>query len=89
MCLAVPGRLLSIEGSDPLLRSGRVSFGGAVRSVQLAYVPEAEVGDYLVVHVGFALSVLDEAAAQRLLNDLLAAGALGSAGVFDSKGGAR
>ena len=89
MCLAVPGRLLSIEGSDPLLRSGRVSFGGVVRSVQLAYVPEAEVGDYLVVHVGFALSVLDEAAAQRLLNDLLAAGALGSAGVFDSKGGAR
>ena len=86
MCLAVPGCLLSIEGSDPLLRSGRVSFGGVVRSVQLAYVPEAEVGDYLVVHVGFALSVLDEAAAQRLLNDLREAGALDSAGVLDSKG---
>ena len=81
MCLAVPGRLLSIDGSDPLLRSGRVSFGGVVRSVQLAYVPEAEVGDYLIVHVGFALSVLDEAAAQRLINELL------EAGVLDQNGG--
>ena len=80
MCLAIPGVLLSIAGSDPLLRSGRVSFGGVVRSVQLAYVPEAQVGDYLVVHVGFAISVLDQAAAQRLLSDLITAGVLSGGG---------
>lgn len=80
MCLAIPGLLLSIAGSDPLLRSGRISFGGVVRSVQLAYVPEAQVGDYLLVHVGFAISVLDQAAAQRLLSDLIAAGVLSGGG---------
>ncbi|MFA6318085.1 MAG: HypC/HybG/HupF family hydrogenase formation chaperone [Elusimicrobiota bacterium] len=68
MCLAVPGRILSIqEGSDPLARTGRVSFGGAVKEACLAYVPEAKVGDYVIVHVGFALSVLDEEEAARTL----------------------
>ena len=66
MCLAVPGKLLDIEGDDPLTRSGRVSFGGAVRRVNLAYVPEAVVGDYVNVHVGFALSVVDAEEAQRV-----------------------
>jgi hydrogenase expression/formation protein HypC len=60
MCLAVPGELLDATGDDPLTRVGRVSFGGVVRSVSLAYVPEARPGDYLVVHAGFALSVLDQ-----------------------------
>jgi hydrogenase expression/formation protein HypC len=60
MCLAVPGKIESIRGEDPLRRTGRVDFGGVFRDVQLAYVPEAEVGDYVLVHVGFALSVLDE-----------------------------
>jgi hydrogenase expression/formation protein HypC len=59
MCLAVPGKLLDIQGDDPLLRSGRVSFGGAVTQVSLTCVPEAKVGDYLLVHVGLALSVVD------------------------------
>jgi hydrogenase expression/formation protein HypC len=76
MCLAIPGRLLSCEGSDPLLRSGRVSFGGVVKSVQLAYVPDARVGDYLIVHVGFAISILDQLQAQRVLRDLADAGVL-------------
>ncbi|MFO8040391.1 MAG: HypC/HybG/HupF family hydrogenase formation chaperone [Sodalinema sp.] len=70
MCLAVPGQVLEIEGTDPLNKSGKVSFGGVVKTVSLAYVPEVEIGDYVVVHVGFALSKVDEAAAQQTLADL-------------------
>jgi hydrogenase expression/formation protein HypC len=70
MCLAVPGKLLSITGEDPLLRTGRVSFGGVVKAVNLAYLPEARVGDYVLVHVGFALSRVDEAEALQTLADL-------------------
>ena len=69
MCLAVPGKILSIEGAD-LGRTGRVSFGGIVKQVSLAYVPEAEVGDYAIVHVGFAISLLDEEEALRTLQYL-------------------
>jgi len=65
MCLAVPGKLLEIiDGDDPLARAGKVSFGGIVKEVSLAYLPEAQVGDYVTVHVGFALSVVDEEDAQ-------------------------
>lgn len=70
MCLAVPGKLLDIAGDDPLDRVGRVSFGGAVKQVSLAYTPEAQVGDYVVVHVGFAIGVLDEGEAERTLEYL-------------------
>ncbi len=66
MCLAVPGKLLSIEGSDPILRTGKVSFGGIVKQVNLAYLPEARVGDYVLVHVGFAISTVDEQEAQEI-----------------------
>lgn len=73
MCLAVPGQILSIEqAEDPLLRSGRVDFGGVVKVVNLAYVPEAEVGDYVIVHAGFAISRLDEAEAQAVLKEIAA-----------------
>ena len=58
MCLAVPGEVLSIEGAG-IDRMGRVSFGGVVKQVSLAYTPEAQVGDYVYVHVGFALSTVD------------------------------
>lgn len=68
MCLAVPGQILSITGDEPLEKKGKVSFGGVVKEVSLAYVPEAQVQDYVIVHVGFALSVLDEAEAQETLN---------------------
>ncbi len=64
MCLAVPGQVLSIAGEE-LQRTGKVSFGGITKEVSLAYVPEARVGDYVVVHVGFALSVVDEAEARQ------------------------
>ncbi len=60
MCLAVPGKILEIAGDDPFLRTGRVSFGGIVKPVSLACVPEARVDDYVLVHVGIALSVVDE-----------------------------
>jgi hydrogenase expression/formation protein HypC len=70
MCLAVPGQVLEIEGTDPLNKSGKVSFGGVVKTVSLAYVPDVEVGDYVVVHVGFALSQIDETAAKQTLADL-------------------
>ncbi len=68
MCLAIPGRLLSLSGGADLNRTGRVSFGGIIKEVNLGYVPEATVGDYVVVHVGFAISVLDEVEAQRTLD---------------------
>ncbi|PJF35510.1 MAG: HypC/HybG/HupF family hydrogenase formation chaperone [Candidatus Thermofonsia Clade 1 bacterium] len=66
MCLAVPGQLISINDADPLFRTGRVNFGGVVKEVNLAYTPEAKVGDYVIVHVGFALSVVDPEEAARV-----------------------
>lgn len=76
MCLAVPGKILEIHGDDPLLRSARVSFGGALREVSLACVPEAKVGDYVLVHVGLALSIVDEAEAEITFQYLRAMGDL-------------
>lgn len=70
MCLAVPGEVLSVSGADGPLRGGRVDFGGVIREINLAYTPEARVGDYVLVHVGFAISVIDEAEARRIF-DLL------------------
>ena len=65
MCLAVPGQVMTIQ--DDQLRTAIVSFSGVTKSVSLAMVPEAQVGDYVIVHVGFAISRLDEAAAHRSL----------------------
>jgi hydrogenase expression/formation protein HypC len=70
MCLAIPGKILSLVNDDPLTRTGKVSFGGVVKEVNLAYVPEAVVGDYVVVHVGFAISKVDEAEAQQVFEYL-------------------
>ena len=70
MCLAVPGKIVSVEGSDPVLRSGRVNFGGIVKEFNLGYTPEAEVGDYVIVHVGFAISTVDEEEARRVFDYL-------------------
>ncbi|MFN7928881.1 MAG: HypC/HybG/HupF family hydrogenase formation chaperone [Blastocatellia bacterium] len=65
MCLAVPGKIISIEGED-LLRRGQVSFGGIRKEVNLSCVPEARLGDYVLVHVGLAISVVDEAEAEQV-----------------------
>jgi hydrogenase expression/formation protein HypC len=70
MCLAVPGKIISVEGEDPLLRSGKVDFAGAVKQINLAYVPEARVGDYVLVHVGFAISTIDETEAHEVFRYL-------------------
>lgn len=73
MCLAVPGQLREIiDDPDPALRSGKVDFAGIRKEVCLAFTPEAKVGDYVLVHVGFALSIVDEAEAQRIFLDLAA-----------------
>jgi hydrogenase expression/formation protein HypC len=66
MCLAVPGKIESISGSDPVLRSGKVNFGGILKDINLAYVPEARIGDYVLVHVGFAISTIEESEAQEV-----------------------
>ena len=70
MCLAVPGKIVSIEEADTTFRTGRVNFGGIVKNVNLSYVPEAKIGDYVVVHVGFALSIVDEAEAKQVFEYL-------------------
>lgn len=75
MCLAIPGKILSTQLENGV-RTGRVQFGGIVRSACLAYVPEAEVGDYVMVHVGFAISRLDAAQAERTYQALESMGVL-------------
>ena len=70
MCLAVPGLILSTSGDDPILRVGRVDFGGVVKEINLAYTPEAAIGDYVLVHVGFALTVIDAAEAEKVFEHL-------------------
>jgi hydrogenase expression/formation protein HypC len=70
MCLAIPGKVESISGDDPITRIGRVNFGGVIKEASLAYVPEVQVGDYVIVHVGFALSKVDEAEAQKVFEYL-------------------
>ncbi len=84
MCLAIPGRVLSMTGDDPLMRLGRVDFGGIVKEINLAYVPEVALGDYVLVHVGFAISVIDEAEAMRVFETLKEIGDLDELGADDA-----
>lgn len=66
MCLAIPGKLLSITAQpDELFRQGKVSFGGIIKDVNLSMVPEANVGDYVLVHVGVAIGKVDEEEARQ------------------------
>ena len=76
MCLAVPGKIISIDDADSVFRSGRVNFGGIVKQINLAYVPEAGIGDYVLVHVGFAISTIDEAEAKQVFEYLREIGEL-------------
>lgn len=77
MCLGIPGQIREIHDADPL-RQGVVDFGGVSREVCLACVPEAVVGDYVIVHVGFAISRIDEEEAKSTLNALRELGELES-----------
>ncbi len=65
MCLAIPGKVLEIARDSAGVQMGKTNFGGIVKQVCLEYTPEVECGDYVLVHVGFALSKVDEAEAQR------------------------
>jgi hydrogenase expression/formation protein HypC len=76
MCLAVPGQIIDAPDSSTVERTGRVSFGGVVKEVSLAFTPEAQVGDYVIVHAGFAISRLDEQEAQAALAEFEALKAL-------------
>ncbi len=76
MCLGVPGKILSIEPNPLGMTMGKVSFGGVAKEVCLAYVPEAQVGDYVIVHAGFALNKLDEAEALEVFELLKEMGEL-------------
>ena len=67
MCLGIPGKVIEVSG-EGVRRTGRVDFDGIVKDVNLAYVPEIEVGDYTIVHVGFAITRLDEQSAQETLD---------------------
>jgi hydrogenase expression/formation protein HypC len=75
MCLAIPGKVEAIT-TDGLIRVGRVNFGGVVKNVCLDYVPEVEVGDYTIVHVGFAIAKIDEETAEQTLRDFKELGLL-------------
>ncbi|AEV97640.1 hydrogenase assembly protein HypC [Niastella koreensis] len=66
MCLAIPGKLLTVSAQlDDTFRKGKVSFGGIVKEVNLCMVPEANPGDYVLVHVGVAIGIIDEAEAKQ------------------------
>ena len=76
MCLGVPGRIVEIVPNAIGVPSGRVDFGGVVKEVCFAYTPEAQVGEYVVVHVGFAISKIDEEEARRVFDYLRETGDL-------------
>ena len=75
MCLGIPGQIVDVDEGG-LMRMGKVDFGGVTREVCLAYVPEAQVGDYVIVHVGFAISQVDEAEAHETLRLMAEVGIL-------------
>jgi len=81
MCLAVPGRVVSILGDDPAFRSASVDFCGIRKSVNLAFTPEVQLGDFVLVHVGFAISRVDEEEARRTFKYLDQIGALSEEGL--------
>ena len=76
MCLAIPGKIIEIQGDDPLLRSARVSFAGVIKQISLTCTPEARAGDYVLVHVGVAISIVDETEAEETLSFLRQMGEL-------------
>ena len=70
MCLAIPGKISSLLDDPPPLRRGKIDFGGIIKEVNLAFVPEAVVGDFVLVHVGFAIARIDEAEAAQVFEYL-------------------
>jgi hydrogenase expression/formation protein HypC len=70
VCLGIPGEVRAVSGQDPLTRRGRVRFGTVEREVSLAYVPDCVPGDYVIVHVGFAIGRIDVSEAKRIFDYL-------------------
>jgi len=70
MCLAVPGKIIQIDNADGLMIDGKVDFAGIVKDVCLAYVPEAKIGDYVIVHAGFAIKTIDRDEADEVFDYL-------------------
>ena len=70
MCLAIPGRLVAITEGEGFDRRGTVDYDGARQEVSLAYLPETKIGDYVLVHVGFAMTLLDGDEAERILREI-------------------
>ncbi len=75
MCLGIPGKIINIYETNGL-KMGKVDFGGVIKEACLAYIPEAQIGDYTIVHVGFGLNIIDEEEAQKTLELLSEIGAL-------------
>lgn len=81
MCLAIPGKVTAITGQlDETFRVGKVSFGGIFKEVNLSMVPEAKIGDYVLVHVGVAIGIIDEAEAHKTFEYIRRIGELGDLG---------
>lgn len=70
MCLALPAKVVEIIGGEPLMRQAKVDFGGASRQISLACLPDAQVGDWVLIHAGIAISRLDVDEAEAVLSDL-------------------
>lgn len=73
MCLAIPGKIISIEDSESSMKMAKVSFGGVIKQVCMDLLPEAEVNNYVLVHVGFAISIIDEKEAEenlKMINEI-------------------
>jgi hydrogenase expression/formation protein HypC len=77
MCLAIPGRIIDLTDAGELTATGRVDFGGIRKRVSLAFVPEARLGDWVLVHAGVAITLIDAAAAAQLQDDLARLGTPG------------
>ncbi|MFH2048455.1 MAG: HypC/HybG/HupF family hydrogenase formation chaperone [bacterium] len=70
MCLAVPGKIITIDNKDELMRTGKVDFGGIVKQINLTLVPEAQVDNYILVHAGFAIGTINEENAMQIFKDI-------------------
>jgi hydrogenase expression/formation protein HypC len=87
MCLAVPGKVLNVDGEDPAFRSGNVDFCGVRKTISFVFTPEVQPGDFVLVHVGFAISRIDAEEAARTFHYLSHIGALEEEGLAPRKSG--
>jgi len=70
MCLAIPGKVVSISDKEDLMLTGRIDFGGIIKEINLAFVPEVRIDDYVLVHAGFAIGIVNEEQASQTISDI-------------------